>query len=556
MLESVDRLRLAGFERLEVRAELEKLERNRFVDRMWRHDPDLWKPGDPAHAAVISNRLGWLAVPETMADQLVDLTEFADEVRGDGIRHVVLMGMGGSSLCPIVLRETFGVNPGYPELVVLDSTSPAAIASVEARIDVTKTLFIEASKSGTTLESRCFAEYFFEKAGAAMGSASAAARNFACITDPGTQLETTGRQRGYRRVFSNPPDIGGRYSALSFFGLVPGAVAGVDVKGLLDRARAMAAACAGNVPAARHPGAILGAALAQAALRAGRDKITFFASGRIATIGMWLEQLIAESTGKEGHGLVPIAGELPGVAGAYGSDRVFISLACGGDTTHDAACRALEAAGHPVVRIDLDDPLDVGAEFFRWEFATSVAGSVIGIDPFDEPNVKESKDNTNRILGEGVRADASAIRPDDAAALSAHVATVRPGDYIALQAFVNPTAARTSALDRARRVLRDATKSATTLGYGPRFLHSTGQLHKGGPNTGVYVQLVGREGGDIAIPGQPFGFATFIAAQGLGDLQSLRDHGRRAISVDLGDDVEGGIATFVQTIENIAKARH
>jgi glucose-6-phosphate isomerase len=486
---------------------------------------------------------------ETSAE---DLTSFADAVRKDGIAHVVLMGMGGSSLCPIVLRETFGVRADFPELIVLDSTSPAAVAEVDAKIDVARTLFIDASKSGSTLESHCFAEYFFAKTTEKLGSATKAARNFACITDPGSTLEALGRERGYRRIFSNPPDIGGRYSALSYFGLVPGAIAGVDVAGLLDRALRMAQACAAGVRAERHPAVVLGAALAQAAFRGGRDKITFFASPQIATIGMWLEQLIAESTGKEGKGLIPIADEPLGSVGAYGGDRVIVSLKCGDDSAHEALCRSLEDAGHPVVRIHLRDRLDIAEEFFRWEFATATAGALLGIDPFDEPNVKESKDNTSRILAQGVTADPSSVRPDDRQALAKHFSTLRRGDYIALQAFVHPTHARTRVLQRARAALRDATLAATTLGYGPRFLHSTGQLHKGGPNTGVFVQFAGREGAGQPIPGEQFDFGTLIAAQALGDLKSLRDHGRRVISIDLGDDIDGGLATFARTVDAIA----
>ena len=551
-MNAIDRLRLAGFEPYHTADVLDRFEAERFVARVWQHDPDLWKPGDPEHAKVIKNRLGWLAVVDMMEGCVDDLASFAEGVRAEGIGHVVLMGMGGSSLCPIVLRETFGVRTGFPELVVLDSTSPVAVREVESKIDVAKTLFIDASKSGATLESHSFAEYFLAQAAAKMGSVASAAAHFACITDPGTMLETTARERGYRRVFSNPPDIGGRYSALSYFGLVPGAVAGVDVAALLERASRMAQACAAGVKADRHPAVALGVALAQAAFRGGRDKITFLASPQIATVGMWLEQLIAESTGKEGKGLIPIADEPPGSSSVYGDDRVFVSLKCGDDSAHEALCRSLEDAGHPVVRIHLRDALDLGEEFFRWEFATATAGALLGIDAFDEPNVKESKDNTNRILAHGVKADPASLLPADEKALAAHFAQVRRGDYIALQAFVHPTPARTHALQHARQTLRDATRAATTLGYGPRFLHSTGQLHKGGPNTGLYVQLVGREGGALQIPGEPFDFGTLIAAQALGDLQSLRDHGRRVISVDLGDDVDVGLAAFARTIDRLA----
>jgi len=552
VLNAIDRQHLTGFGAFDLHGALSRLDDERFVARVWQHDPDLWKPRDAGHAKVIKNRLGWLTVPEVMEECIDDLTSFADAIRRDGITHAVLMGMGGSSLCPIVLRETFGVRDGYPELIVLDSTSPAAVIAVEKKIDIRATLFIDASKSGSTLESHSFAEYFFAKSTEAFGSAAKAATHFACITDPGTKLQTLGLERGYRRVFANPPDIGGRYSALSYFGLVPGALAGVDIKALLGRALRMAQACAAGVMADRHPAATLGAALGQAAFRAGRDKVTFLVSPQIATLGMWLEQLIAESTGKEGKCLIPIDDEPPGAPGAYADDRTFVSIKCGDDSAHEALCRALEAAGHPVARIHLRDELDLAEEFFRWEFATATAAALLNIDAFDEPNVQESKDNTNRILAQGVKSDPSRLSPADERALEAHLGQLRREDYIALQAFVNPVPARTHVMRRVRSVLRDATRAATTFGYGPRFLHSTGQLHKGGPNTGVFVQLVGAEGGDLAIPGAAFDFGTLIAAQGLGDLQSLRDHGRRIISIDLGDDVDAGLAAFAKTVDKVA----
>jgi hypothetical protein len=296
----------------------------------------------------------------------------------------------------------------------------------------------------------------------------------------------------------------------------------------------------------------LGAALAQAALRGSRDKVTFFASPQIATVGMWLEQLIAESTGKEGKGLVPVADEPAGSVAAYGSDRVFVSLKAGDDSANEALCHALSEAGHPIVRIHLRDAVDLGEEFFRWEFATAIACALLGIDAFDEPNVKESKDNTNRILEQGAPPDPGAIQPDDEKAIAAHISSMQRTGYIALQAFVHPTKTRTHSLQRARGALRDATRVATTLGYGPRFLHSTGQLHKGGPNVGAFIQFVGREGGALAIPGEPFDFSTLIAAQGLGDLKSLRDHGRRVIAIDLGDDIDGGMSEFARTAEKLA----
>lgn len=548
--DGVDRRTLSGFDQAAHYATLERLDAERFVPRVWQRDPDVWKKGDAGAAAVIKNRLGWLTVTDLMEGRLEELTAFADKVRRDGFTHAVLMGMGGSSLCPIVLRETFGTRPGYPELVILDSTVPEAITAVEAKVDLKRTLFIEASKSGGTLESRSFGEYFFDKAAAAAGGAKAAAQQFVYITDAGTSLQALGRSRGVRNVFINPGDIGGRYSALSYFGLVPAAIAGFDIAGLLERAQLMVAACAAGVRAVQHPGVSLGVALAQAALEHGRDKITFRPSARIAALGLWLEQLIAESTGKEGKGLIPIADEPAGAhPEVYGNDRVFVFLGLGGED-FAAQREALEKAGHPVVLVALRDELDLGEEFFCWEFATATAGALIGIDAFDEPNVKESKDNTTRILtgGGNGQAAAPASAPSDQAALAKILATLKPKDYIALMAFINPTQKRYQALQRIRAALRDATKTATTLGYGPRFLHSTGQLHKGGPNTGVFIQLVGGKHKAIPVPQQPFDFGTLLNAQSLGDFQSLQAHGRRVMRIDLGDDVDAGIAMLEKTV--------
>lgn len=552
--DGVDRRQLRNFDQAAHFAQLERFDAERFVARVWQHDPDLWKKSDAAHAAVIRNRLGWLTVVETMEGRIEELRDFGERVAKDGFTHAVLMGMGGSSLCPIVLRETFGKRDGYPELLILDSTVPETIAALERKLDLRKTLFIEASKSGKTLESRSFGEYFFAKVAALTGDPKAAARQFVYITDEGTSLAALGAQRGIRRVFINPSDIGGRYSALSYFGLVPAAVAGFDVAGLLDRARRMVEACAAGVPAAQHPAVSLGTAIAQAALLHKRDKVTFCASRGIATIGLWLEQLIAESTGKEGKGLIPVAGEPLGEPGVYGDDRVFVFLEQDGDEDMRSRRDALEKAGHPLVRISLRDARDIAEEFFCWEFATATAGALLGIDPFDEPNVQESKDNTNRILsgsGNG-QIKAAGVAPSDEAALATLLASVKAGDYFDVAAFIGPSAKRDAVLDRIRTSVRAATKAATTLGYGPRFLHSTGQLHKGGPNTGVFLQLIGGDAAAIAIPNQPFDFGTLKNAQALGDYQSLQAHGRRVLRVDLGDDVDAGLATLAGSIEKVA----
>ncbi|MDQ6781226.1 MAG: hypothetical protein M3Z37_08780, partial [Candidatus Eremiobacteraeota bacterium] len=522
---------------------------------LWQHDPSVWSVGsDPAVAAIIKNRLGWLTVAERMGGSLDELIKFADDVRHENFSHVVLLGMGGSSLCPIVLRQTFGKRKGFPELHVLDSTVPEAIARLEKSIDLPHTLFIEASKSGTTLESRSFGEYFFTKAvAAAGGDAARAAVQFVYITDPGTPLAQLGEQRGVRHVFLNPPDIGGRYSALSYFGIVPAALAGYDVAGLLRRAQLMLAACAAGVKAVEHPAVSLGVALAQSALRHGRDKVTLLTSPRIASLGLWLEQLIAESTGKLGKGLIPVADEPLGDPGAYGADRVFVFLQLSGDESFNGRREALEKAGHPVVQITLRDELDLGEEFFCWEFATATIGALLDIDPFDEPNVKESKDNTDRILAARTDGDApAALSPSDGKGIASAFAAVKQGDYIALAAFIAETPQRTEMLQHLRAMLRDASKAATTLGYGPRFLHSTGQLHKGGPNTGFFVQLIGGDTLTLPIPDQPFDFATLKDAQALGDLQSLQAHGRRVIRIDLGADIDAGLASLRRTLTDLA----
>lgn len=552
--DGIGRRTFVNLDPTELGQTLDRLDAERFVQRVWQHDPDLWRPGDVKAAAIIRNRLGWLTVVETMQGCLADLHEFAQGVRRDGFTHAVLMGMGGSSLCPLVLRETFGITPGYPELHVLDSTVPEVIAALEERIDLRHTLFIEASKSGTTLESRSFGEYFFAKVSDALGGAAAAARHFVYITDPGTPLAALGKERNVRRVFANPPDIGGRYSALSYFGLVPAAIAGYDVAALLDRAHGMMQACAAGVPARDNPGVTLGVALAQAAIHHGRDKVTLWASQPISTIGLWLEQLIAESTGKDGEGLVPVSGEPLGPPEVYGDDRIFAFLTLPGDEDARAAREALVAAGHPVVCLTLRDPRDLAEEFFCWEFATVTAGALLHLDAFDEPNVQESKDNTNRILagGDGT-GGVRAVAPSDEAALGAFIGQLRPKDYFVLGAFIGPAPQRDAALTAMRVAVRDATKNATTLGYGPRFLHSTGQLHKGGPNTCVVLQIVGRDRIRLPIPGQPFDFGTLKDAQALGDYQSLVAHGRRVLRVDLGDDIDGGLEALQRTLGAVAR---
>jgi transaldolase/glucose-6-phosphate isomerase len=487
--------------------------------RIWARDPTVWK--DEPDTPEIRDRLGWLTVGEAMAQQVKTLTAFADEVRGEFSR-VVLCGMGGSSLAPEVVWRTFGAAPGHPSLHVLDSTDPRAVRQAAQGGDLARTLFIISSKSGTTQESDSFLRYFWERTG---GRGS----QFIAITDPGTPLEQLANERRFRRIFLNQTDIGGRFSALSFFGLVPAALIGVDVDTLLHRAHRMAEACAACVPPLENPAARLGALLGEGAL-AGRDKVTFVLSPGIASFGLWAEQLIAESTGKEGKGILPVADEPLGPPDVYGGDRVFVSMVLAGeaDARVEARLAELEQAGHPVVHLKLDDRSDLGQEFFRWEFATAVAGAVLRINPFDQPNVAESKANTKAVLAKGSAPSPAASQAE----LQKFLAGIKPGDYLAIMAYLPPTPENDRRLAAIRLRLRDRLGVATTLGYGPRFLHSTGQLHKGGPPVGHFLQVTERVVEDLPIPGEPFGFGQLEAAQAEGDLVALRARGRPAIRVD------------------------
>jgi Phosphoglucose isomerase len=495
---------------VQVEERLSAFDRDDVIRRIWQKDFTVWRD-EPTE---ISDRLGWLTVHEAMRERIAELQEFAASCVADGLTHAVLAGMGGSSLAPEVLRDTFGAAPGMLDLVVLDTTHPDEILAVVRGLPFERTLFLVASKSGTTTETLSHFAYFWEKV--PDGS------RFVAITDAGTPLQKLAMERGFRRVFVNPSDIGGRYSALSYFGLVPGALLGVDLDGMLDRAIAMASACRSEV-AANNPGAQIGATIGEAALL-GRDKLTLVLDRTVSSFGAWVEQLIAESTGKEGKGLVPIDGEDVGDAEVYGSDRLFVGV--GGELV-DTTLARLRDAGHPAVHLWLEDAVQLGREFFRWEFATAVAGIVFGINPFDQPNVQEAKDATKRLLAESALPEAG---EDDLGLL---LRQVRSGDYVAIQAYLPRDRNTERRLHVARMRLRDNLRVATTLGFGPRFLHSTGQLHKGGPNTGVFIQVVEPPVEDVPIPGAPYSFGTLIAAQALGDLQSLRAHGRRVARVRL-----------------------
>ena len=532
----------------DVESALADLQRRQVISRIWSGDHSVWKP-DPTE---ITNRLGWLTVTDVMCEQLPLMEAFANEVREAGFRHVVLLGMGGSSLGPEVLRQAFGSAPGYPELIVLDSTVPAWVQSVEEAIDPAHTLFLVSSKSGSTTEPNMFYAYFRDLVEKAVGK-DRAGQHFIAVTDPGTSLEKMARKQGFRQVFSNPPEIGGRYSVLSYFGLVPAALIGLDVLKLLDRADCMREGTVSCVPVHENPGAWLGVVMGVLAQQ-GRDKLTVLTSPAISSFGLWVEQLIAESTGKEGLGIVPVAGEPLASPNHYGDDRLFVYLRLDGDGNDetDDAIEAIESSGQPVVRLDLRDKYDLGAEFFRWELATAVAGAILSINPFDQPNVQAAKDMTESVLGQfqssGKLPDPSTSSGEDSASLGQLLAKARQGDYLAIMAYVQQTPEVNQALDALRLKVTERHGIATTMGYGPRFLHSTGQLHKGGPGSGLFLQLTMEHTQDVAIPDAPYTFGVLADGQAVGDLQALRAAERRAVRVDLGSNPDVGIRRMAEEV--------
>jgi len=487
----------------QVSARLERARVEDVIERIRRHDGTLWAP---AGTPELTDRLGWLDIAERMAAQLDDLTAFVDEVRADGYTDAVLLGMGGSSLAPEVFWRSFGARDGYLRLHVLDSTHPAQVQAVIDAIDLDSTLFVVSSKSGGTIETLSQFELFHARQGDGA--------HYVAVTDPGSGLADIARERGFRRVFDGDPEIGGRYSALSAFGLVPAALIGADLAAVLAGAQAVDP----------DDGLRLGCAIGELA-RAGRDKLTFVVHEPLASFGLWVEQLIAESTGKRGRGILPVAGEPLAEPEAYGDDRVFVHV---GD--HAEPLAYLRAAGHPVLAIGASEPADLGRLFALWEWATAVAGWVLEINPFDQPNVQEAKDNTKRVLDDGP----PELDPGDARAL---LDALAPPRYVAIMAYVPYAEATEERIARIRAALVDADHVATTFGYGPRFLHSTGQLHKGGPKTGAFVQLFEEPSTDLDVPGEPYTLATLIRAQADGDLQTLRAHGLDAVRTTL-DDLE------------------
>jgi glucose-6-phosphate isomerase len=558
-----------------VRAALGEATRVNVIERIWNRDASLWK-NEESHQKIIRNSLGWLTVATEMLAVADELRTFAANVRASGeFQDVMVCGMGGSSLCPEVLRQTFRRQEGFPELLVLDSTDPDAVNDFRNQIDIGRCLFVIASKSGTTTEPIVFHRYWYNEV--AKQSAEPG-KSFVTITDPGSQMADTAAAEGFRRIFLNQPDIGGRYSALSYFGMVPAAVMGLDFEKLLRGADAMKEACGPRVQANENPGAVLGAVMAECAL-AGRDKLTIVTDQKLSALGLWIEQLIAESTGKEGKGIVPVVGEPLGAVSAYGKDRLFVSISVGAqDDESKAKLKALEAAGHPVVYRNLRDVDELGAEFFLWEMATAFAGWRLRINPFDQPNVQESKDATKALLDkyahEGKLPEQTPLASDgqlsvyaggaagDAPgsisvreALRAHCAKIKTGDYVALLAYVEETPQIEAAMQTVRATVRDATGCATTTGYGPRFLHSTGQLHKGGPDSGVFIQMTAPDKVDLEVPGAPYTFGILKQAQALGDFQSLLAHGRRAIRVDLGADPVAGLVSLYELITDVLAAK-
>ncbi|MBV9966766.1 MAG: bifunctional transaldolase/phosoglucose isomerase [Alphaproteobacteria bacterium] len=552
-----------------VKNTLEDWRKEGKARRLWAGDASLWTKTDEARW------LGWLNVVDAELKDAGRLESFAAEIKRAGFTDAVLLGMGGSSLGPEVLAQTLGAGAGFPRLHVLDSTDPDQIRHLDSSIDIARTLFIVSSKSGSTLEPNIFKQYFWERAKSSLGEALAA-QHFIAITDAGSSLEKLAQTEKFRAVCHGVPSIGGRYSVLSDFGMVPAAATGIAVRPFLQHAAEMARSCAASAPPVENPGVILGAILGTAA-RLGRDKLTVIASPGIASLGAWLEQLLAESTGKLGRGIIPVDAEPIGAPAVYGKDRLFAYLRLAGDpdSEHEQAIAALEAAGQPVVRITVSDKMQLGQEFFRWEMATAVAGAILGINPFDQPDVEAQKIKTRELTavyeksgelpseepffttdGIALYADpenAAALKPQAtslAAVLKAHFARVHAGDYVALLAYIERNAAHTEALQRLRRMIRDRTRAATCVGFGPRFLHSTGQAYKGGPNTGVFLQITADAAEDLPVPGQRYSFGIVKAAQARGDLGVLAERGRRLLRVHLPANIEGGLKILTKAIEH------
>jgi transaldolase/glucose-6-phosphate isomerase len=550
-----------------VTASLDDWKKNNKVARLWQRDASLWTGADE------SNWLGWLTVAEEQLAHIDALQQIAEDVKKARFKHALLLGMGGSSLCPEVLRMTFGKVKGYPELHVLDSTDPAQIKAIEAKVDLNSTICIVSSKSGSTLEPNIYKQYFFERVKAKVGEQEVGNR-FIAITDPGSKMQQVAEGDKFRKIFFGVPSIGGRYSALSNFGMVPAAVMGLDVERFLKNTEEMVQACGASIAAADNPGVILGTILGIAA-KQGRDKLTIITSPGIYDLGAWLEQLIAESTGKIGKGIIPVDRERPGRPFAYGEDRVFVylRLASKPGSEQDSTASALSRRGQPVVRIALPNVQTIGQEFFRWEIATAVAGSIIGINAFNQPDVEASKVETRKLTTEyettgslppespffeekGIKLFAdekntAALKGGTTLVqvLKAHLSRIAAGDYFAVLGYIPMNPANEKALQAIRHAVRDKKKIATVLGFGPRFLHSTGQAYKGGPNSGVFLQITCDDANDLPVPGQKYTFGVVKAAQARGDFAVLAERGRRALRVHLGKNLKVGLAALAKAVQ-------
>jgi len=555
-----------------VAAAIEDWRQGGKIRRLWHRDAALWTGADEA------KWLAWLDAVHDQLDHVQALGDFQADIRRGGFTHALLIGMGGSSLGPEVLAQTFGPKPDYPELHVLDSTDPSQVRSFEAKLDLARTLFIVSSKSGSTLEPNILKQYFFERAKEAVGADRVGSR-FVAVTDPGSKMQQVAEQDRFRNIFFGNPGIGGRYSVLSHFGTVPAAAMGLDVRRFLEATEEMIRACGPAVPPEANPGVTLGCIMGVLG-NAGRDKVTVVASPGIADFGAWLEQLVAESTGKHGKGLIPLEGEPLGAPRVYGDDRLFAYLRLDdeADAVQDAAIDALEKAGQPVVRIAIADRHLLGQEFFRWEIATATAGAIIGINPFDQPDVEASKVKTRaltsayeqsgalpaetplledqgiKLYADPANADAlakAATAPTLDAYIAAHLTRLTAGDYCAFLAYIEHSPAHVRALTAMRRMIRDDKRVATCVGFGPRFLHSTGQAYKGGPNSGVFLQITCDEAHDLPVPDQKYSFGIVKAAQARGDFDVLAERGRRALRIHLGVDVEAGLARLAAAIERV-----
>jgi transaldolase / glucose-6-phosphate isomerase len=561
-----------GAHTADVNARIEQFDKDNVVSRIWQKDAKLWSGADEA------KWLGWLDIASQQLKNVNLFRDLAADISKAGFQQALLLGMGGSSLCVEVLRLTFGTKQGYPDMHVLDSTVPAQVLRTRQALDLKKTLVIVASKSGGTTEPNVLLQYFYDEVKKEVGDK--VGEHFIAITDPGSSMEKTAQELKFRKTFYGIPEIGGRFSALSNFGMIPSAVMGYDVEKFLRHAEAMEKACGKDFPVKENPGALLGTVMGTLAGK-GVDKVTVITSPAIHSLGAWLEQLLAESTGKQGKGLIPVAGEKLEPADKYGKDRLFayVRLANGADAAQDKAVKALADAGHPVITMEMPSKEDLGAEFFRWEFATAVAGVALGINAFDQPNVQESKDYTKKYLAEytekgklpedillleedGIKLyvdqknkevfEKAGVKGLDAA-VKAHLDRIKEGDYFATNAYIDRTPQLEAKLDELRLSVMEKKHVATTVGFGPRFLHSTGQLHKGGPNKGVFLQVTSEDAKDVAIPAEKFTFGVLKQAQALGDFLALSNRDRRLLRVHLPADVEKGLARIKKAFEAALK---